>query len=421
MPERSIWLTGRSPAPRADHAPAADGPALDRLEHEALEAETEETDDEEGAHHDVGVEVFLGVEDHEPEAPGRRRDHLAADHGDPSAREGLAKARDDEGQGARQHDLEKERARVGAHRLGGAEPQPVDRADTGPGVQDQREDGGIDHEPDGGGIAEPEPENEQRHPGERGDRAEHAHQRKEEPLDGSEAAHQHAERHADETGAHEPDEDPPEGGEDVHRQRPAGDHAGERAEDVDDGRRQRRREKSAPCERLPDPRGQRGPDQRSGDWPARRAPHRASIPQRSMVRRSMGSNTSFSRPRPTRPMTAIPASITSVARNSRAPKISQPSPTVTEVSISTAMSTRQARATPSRSPVSTYGRAPGSTTLRKSWRSPAPIPCAARIQISFTALTPVHVFTATGNAAAKPTSRTAGRSPSPNHMTKSGA
>jgi hypothetical protein len=46
---------------------------------------------------------------------------------------------------------------------------------------------------------------------------------------------------------------------------------------------------------------------------------------------------------------------------------------------------------------------------------------AERIQIAFTARTPVHVFTATGNAAAKPTISTAGRLPRPNQMTNSGA
>ncbi len=50
-------------------------------------------------------------------------------------------------------------------------------------------------------------------------------------------------------------------------------------------------------------------------------------------------------------MTAMPAIMASVLRNSRAPKISQPRPQGTEASISTATRMRQACARPSRSPV----------------------------------------------------------------------
>ncbi len=60
-------------------------------------------------------------------------------------------------------------------------------------------------------------------------------------------------------------------------------------------------------------------------------------------------------------------------------------------------------------------------TLRKSWDSGAPIASAARIQISFTAFTPVQVFTAAGKPAAPATRSTAGRLPSPNQRMKSGA
>src|SRR3984893_11581043 len=86
------------------------------------------------------------------------------------------------------------------------------------------------------------------------------------------------------------------------------------------------------------------------------------IPQRTTVKRSSRWNTSFSSARPIAPITATPASITSVLRNSRAPKLIQPRPPGTAASISTPTRMRQACARPRRSPVRIYGSAPGRIT-----------------------------------------------------------
>src|SRR5262249_2257070 len=72
----------------------------------------------------------------------------------------------------------------------------------------------------------------------------------------------------------------------------------------------------------------------------------------AMVGRPTRWKRSFSRASPIAPMTATPASITSVFKNSRAPKIIQPSPHGTAASISTPTRMRQACAKPSRNPVS---------------------------------------------------------------------
>src|SRR5262249_38856522 len=59
------------------------------------------------------------------------------------------------------------------------------------------------------------------------------------------------------------------------------------------------------------------------------------MPQRTTVNSSRRRNTNFSSTRPSTAITTMPASITSVARNSRAPKMSQPRPHGTAASIST--------------------------------------------------------------------------------------
>src|SRR5207249_9715551 len=58
-----------SRARHPDHAPPAHGPALERLEDNALEDEPEDADGDERGDHDVGVEELLGVEDQPAEAP----------------------------------------------------------------------------------------------------------------------------------------------------------------------------------------------------------------------------------------------------------------------------------------------------------------------------------------------------------------
>ena len=67
------------------------------------------------------------------------------------------------------------------------------------------------------------------------------------------------------------------------------------------------------------------------------------------------------------------------------------------------------------------GQRAGQDHLANRRRSSAPIACAERTQISFTAFTPVQVLKMIGNAETKPTSSTAEILPSPNHSRNSGA
>src|SRR5262245_56486215 len=225
----SVSLQDTSRARHPDHAPSAHRAPLERLEDDALEDEPEDTDGDERGDHDVGVEELLGVEDQPAEAPARGGDHLAADHGDPGAREGLAQSGDHEGQRSRQHYLQEERAIVGAHGAGGTQPDAIHRPHACPRVEDQRERRRVEDERHRGGVAEAEPHDEHRHPRERRDRVQHAHQRQHEALDAPEAAHQHPQRHTDDRRKREADHDPVEGVQHVYEQGTVGNHGHERA------------------------------------------------------------------------------------------------------------------------------------------------------------------------------------------------
>ena len=68
-----------------------------------------------------------------------------------------------------------------------------------------------------------------------------------------------------------------------------------------------------------------------------------------------------------------------------------------------------------------YGNEPGRITCRNRSRSVAPMARADRCQIGLTAFTPFQVLMITTKQDEVPTSMIVGRSPSPNHMTNSGA
>src|SRR5262249_36630173 len=163
----SIECIARSAPGHPHHAPAPDRPSLDGLEDEALEAEPEEADDDEGAEHHVGPEKFLRVEDHPAEPPGGRCDHLAADDGDPRPGERLAQSGDDERERPRQHDLLKQVAAARAHGFGGTDPDTVDRAHAGPRVEHDRERRRVEDQRDARRVAQAEPEDEDGDPGQR--------------------------------------------------------------------------------------------------------------------------------------------------------------------------------------------------------------------------------------------------------------
>ena len=98
------------------------------------------------------------------------------------------------------------------------------------------------------------------------------------------------------------------------------------------GRAETRRCARSPRRARPRPGWRR---RRAGSSGMRSAVMTVIIPQRTTVYCSSRWNTSFSSASPMMPITAMPASITSVLRNSRAPKMSQPSPHGTAASSST--------------------------------------------------------------------------------------
>src|SRR5689334_23332187 len=112
---------------RAHHAPANHGCPLQRAEQETLENETDRADHRQRREHEVGVQEFLGVEDHPAQPPIRGGDHLRAHDGDPGSQKCLAQARDDEGRSARDDHLPEERSPARTHSSGGAQPQRIDR------------------------------------------------------------------------------------------------------------------------------------------------------------------------------------------------------------------------------------------------------------------------------------------------------
>src|SRR6266545_4924895 len=74
---------------RPHHAPAHDSGTLERAEHQPLEHEADRTDHGECGEHHVGVEKFLGVEDHPAQAPIGGREHLGAHDRDPRPQKSL--------------------------------------------------------------------------------------------------------------------------------------------------------------------------------------------------------------------------------------------------------------------------------------------------------------------------------------------
>src|SRR5262249_42694348 len=202
-------------------------------------------------------------------------------------------------------------------------------------------------------------ENEHRHPGERRDRHQRAGERKEEVFDRPEAAHEDAERQGDRDREREPDQHAVHGVGGVLQHRAVEDERPERARDL----RQRRQQRpggtgAAAPNRLvagggEEEREARAVGRRRALDPGGGGGGHDITPQRTTVYCSSRWNTSFSSASPMAPMMATPASITSVFKNSRAPKIIQPSPHDTAASISTPTRMRQAWAKPSRNPVRT--------------------------------------------------------------------
>src|SRR5437762_3289009 len=109
------------------------------------------------------------------------------------------------------------------------------------------------------------------------------------------------------------------------QERAVGDVVDERRRDFRQRRHERAREDAALRDRLVEGCGDQ--DCRGCPYPGSRAfgAHRI-IPQRTTVKLSSRSNTSFSRTRPAIAITAMPASIKSVFKNSRAPKTIEPRP-----------------------------------------------------------------------------------------------
>src|SRR6185437_15184116 len=247
-------------------------------------------------------------------------------------------------------------------------------------------------------------------------------QRHHEVLDRPEAGHRDAERQPDRDRKRSADQHALHRVEGMQRHGAVGERCVERAGDHRQRRHQGRRKESGARDRLVD----RG-EHNEGQGPAYQAARELGrdrhviMPHRTTVYASSRWKTNFSSASPTTAITTMPASITSVARNSRAPKISQPSPHGTAASISTPTRMRHACARPRRKPVRIKGSAPGRITLTNSRRWSAPIDSAERSQISLTALTPVQVLKMTGKADTKPTSSTAVTLPRPNHRRNSGA
>src|SRR6516225_1464450 len=233
---------------------------------------------------------------------------------------------------------------------------PTTATHARPGIEQHGKQRGIEHDEDRHGVAEPEPKNEHRHPGERGDRHQRAGEWKKEVFDRPEAAHENAERQRDHDRERKPHQHAIHGVARVLQHRAVEGERPQRACDLGQRRQQRRRKGAAARNRLV---AGGGDEQREACAVGRRCALGSGrgahdiIPQRTTVYCSSRWNTSFSSASPMAPMTATPASITSVFKNSRAPKIIQPSPHGTAASISTPTRMRHACARPSRNPVRT--------------------------------------------------------------------
>ena len=182
---------------RPRQAPAINGGAFDRAEHQTLRGESDAADDDERRKHHVGVEEFLGVEDDPAKTPIGAGQHFGADDRDPGAQEGLTQAGNNKRRSAWNDHLPEQRALVGPHGACRTQPDRIDRPHTRPAVDHHRKKRRIEHDQDAHGVAEAEPQNEDRHPGKRRDRHQCAGQRQDKTLHRPETSHHDAERQAD--------------------------------------------------------------------------------------------------------------------------------------------------------------------------------------------------------------------------------
>ena len=162
---------------------------------------------------------------------------------------------------------------VRAHDLRRAHPDFLDRLHAAPGVDDDRE---RRHEPDQqdrGGVAEVEPEHEQRRIGDAGDRRPDADQRQRVVLDAARAPHENAERDADHCGEREAGGEAPQRLGDVQRQDARHGEPVECGRDRLERRKQLRREYAEMGDDLP-----QGAEHQEREGVARDRPQRALAP-----------------------------------------------------------------------------------------------------------------------------------------------
>src|SRR5664279_2283426 len=166
--------------------------ANEEVEREADEADRDHADDD-----DVGAQQGARVVDQKAEA-GVGADELGRDQRHPADPEADADAGDDLRQGGEHNDAAQHRAFAAAQAARRAHEIRLDTPDAGDGVeQDRKEDAEKDDELVLR-VADAEPEDRKRNPGERRDRPQHLDQGVELVVDELPPAHRDAERHGDE-------------------------------------------------------------------------------------------------------------------------------------------------------------------------------------------------------------------------------
>ena len=162
----------------------------------AVEQQADEPDDDHaGDHQVVAVAGVARIDDQIAEARAQR-DHLGRDHHQPGDAEADAHADDDLRQRRREHHLQEQLRARDAEVLRRAQVALLDGVHARGGLHDHREHRGDEDQEDRRGVADAEPEDGDRNPGDRRDRPQDLEQRVQRDEGAVHPAHPQAERNA---------------------------------------------------------------------------------------------------------------------------------------------------------------------------------------------------------------------------------
>ena len=187
--------------------------------HDTVERQADQADDDHARDHEiVAITGVARVHDHVAE-PRAQRDHFRGDDDQPGDAEPDAHADQDLRQHGRNDDLREQRRARHAEVLRRAQVALLDRVHADRRLHDHREHRRDEDQVDRRGVADAEPQDRDRDPGDRRDRAQHLEDRIQRVVRAAHPAHPQPERHGDAYGEREARADAHERRADVSPQR----------------------------------------------------------------------------------------------------------------------------------------------------------------------------------------------------------